>query len=196
MDQLTAQAVVSDGPVLHQLSWEKWTMWWRAGAWGLLEEMAVWPPSHVSVTPARLSGRFPAPLMSKVHREAKIPRQAGRKGSREHEKQMQMLQRAHGLARNTGGEQSLGFIPSSLCVSYRCLFVNTELGVVSKQVYLDSMLPHFPVVFPDKIQFVNLIYLSRTFSFSVFIGCVAVTLRLCPLLMEGHQVALLWLDSR
>lgn len=77
-------------------------------------------------------------------------------------------------------------------VSHIVAYLSTrELGVVSKQVYLDSMLPHFPVVFPDKIQFVNLIYLSRTFSFSVFIGCVAVTLRLCPLLMGGHQVALL-----
>ena len=52
-------------------------------------------------------------MKSKAHRVAKAPRQAGRDGNREPERQMQGL-RAHDLAVNTGGEQFLGFIPSSL----------------------------------------------------------------------------------
>lgn len=123
---------------------------------GFDKEMAL---SCVCVRPAGLSGRLPAScrqrsLKSKVHREAKIPRQAGRDGSRELERQMQGLQRAHSLSGNRGRS---GLWDSSClhwrrcCISclilHTALFVNIgESGLVLKQVCWGGMLPPSSVV--------------------------------------------------
>lgn len=165
---------------------------------GFDKEMA---PSCVCVRPAGLSGRLPAScrqrsLKSKVHREAKIPRQAGRDGSRELERQMQGLQRAHNLSGNRR-ERSLGFIlPSLEEVLYflphiaHCSFCQHRgIGIGFKTGMLRWYVTPF---ISSQDSALSPICSSSTFSFSVLIGCVA--LRLCPLFMGRHQKALLRSD--
>jgi len=69
--------------------------------------MSVRPAGQTSASRSQRSLEF------KVHRDAQAPRQAGRDGNREPERQMRGFLRAHDLALNTRGEQFLGFILSS-----------------------------------------------------------------------------------
>lgn len=112
---------MSDGPALYILSYCPGKSEQGAGEQELRFCIRKWHYGHllVSVKSAGLSGTLPASCSqrlskSKVPREAKVRRQAGRDGSREHEKQTHGLQRAHDLVRNTGREESLGFLLSSL----------------------------------------------------------------------------------